>query len=161
MKILNDFNTSVEKALSEIDENWRDYPGLIICGTHNPHNVEEMIDEIEDARMTCIPFLGICFGHQLAAIEYARNVLGIEDATSEEFGEGIPVVYKLPDTNVGLGRDGESYWNKYAVHEDLLKRWEKPENFITVQYHPEYQSSKDKPHRILVEFIEKCKKASF
>ena len=102
MEILNDFNTTVKKALEEIDPNYQDYPGLVICGTHSPHDVEQMIEKIREAREYGTPFLGICFGHQLAAIEYARNVLGIKDATSEEFGKGNFVVYKLPQLNVGL-----------------------------------------------------------
>ena len=85
MEVLNDFNTTVEKALSEIDQDWRSYSGLIVCGTHSPHDVDEMIKQIKWYRENGAPFLGICFGHQLAAIEYARNVLGIQSATSEEF----------------------------------------------------------------------------
>ena len=153
MEILNDFNTSVRKAFDEIDPNWESYDGLVVCGTHSPHDVEMMIDKIREARETGRPFLGVCFGHQLAAIEYARNVLGIKDATSEEFGQGTFVVKKLPELNVGL-KDGESYWNNYEVD---LPGWEKPKNFITVQYHPEYQSSKERPHPILKEFL-KCSK---
>lgn len=37
------------------------------------------------ARENKIPYLGICLGSQIMAIEYARNVLGITDASSEEF----------------------------------------------------------------------------
>ena len=44
MEILNDFNTSVEKSLTEIDPKWKEYEGLIVCGTHSPHDVEEMIE---------------------------------------------------------------------------------------------------------------------
>lgn len=154
MQILNDFNTSVEKALDEIDPNWVNYDGLIVCGTHSPHDTESMIEKIRQARESGRPFLGICFGHQLAAIEYARNVLGIADATSEEFGKGTFVVKKRPEgLKVGL-HDGESYWNNYEVVID----WSKPPNFITCQFHPEYQSSKDKPHPLLVEFLQLCRK---
>lgn len=153
MKILNDFNTSVERALSEIDPKWRNYDGLIICGTHTPHNVEQMIDEIAHARESGRPFLGICFGHQLASIEYARNVLGIKDATSEEIGDGTRVVKKRPEFKVGL-HEGETWWSGYDVAID----WKKPDNFITCPFHPEYQSTKKKPHPLLVEFINLCKK---
>ena len=159
MIILNDFNTSVKKALSEIDPYWKDYEGLIICGTHTPHNTEELIDLIKNARENNIPFLGICFGHQLACIEYCINVLEIKDATSEEFGQGTFVIKKLPELNVGL-KDGESYWNNYEIDPVILNQWYKPDNFITCQYHPEYQSSKDKPHELLVKFLEICKKRS-
>lgn len=177
MKILNDFSTSVEKALTEIDPNWRRYPGLIICGTHTPHDVQKLIDCITVARETGMPFLGICFGHQLAAIEYARNVLGQKDATSEEFGEvviqginlspqdGFIVKKRKEGLKIGLHPTNpsmlnsplESYWNNYEVLPGFLEMWHKPENFITCQYHPEYQSSKNKPHPLLVKFLELCK----
>lgn len=157
MKIINDFNTTVKKALTEIDPKWESYDGLIVCGTHTPQNTESIIEEIRKARENGTPFLGICAGHQLSAIEYARNVLGIKDATSEEFGEGTIIVHKLHELKVGF-HDGETYWNNYEVDEDILKLWKKNDNFITCQFHPEYQSSKDKKHPLLVKFLRLCKK---
>jgi CTP synthase len=44
-----------------------------------------MIITAEYARKNKIPYLGICLGSQIMAIEFARNVLGIKDANSEEF----------------------------------------------------------------------------
>ncbi len=155
MDVLNDFDTNLRRALTEIDPDWTYYKGLIICGTHTPHNTEEMIALIRAAREEQVPFLGICFGHQLAAIEYARNVLGIKDATSEEFGQGTFVVKKRPELNIGH-RDGQSYWNNYEVIID----WEKPENFITTQGHPEYESRADLPHPILKQFLKLCREYS-
>lgn len=158
MKILNDFNVSVERALSEIDPNFMNLPGTVVCGTHSPHNIESLIEATRLAREKNEAFLGICFGHQIAAIEYARNVLGIKDATSEEFGEGTFVVVKnVEGLRVGM-REGETYWNNYHVVPWLLEVWKKPSKTITVQFHPEYQSSKDRPHPILAKFIELCKK---
>ncbi len=52
MEIYNDFSTSVEKALSEIDEHWKEYPGLIICGTHTPNNWENQIELIKNAAVS-------------------------------------------------------------------------------------------------------------
>ncbi len=161
MRIYNDFSTSVKKALSEIDPNWMNYEGLIICGTHTPMFEKEQIEEIREARKTGLPFLGICFGHQLAAIEYAQTVLGIEDATSQELDVyGTFVVKKNPGgLRVGMF-SGETYWHNYEVDYRLVPKFEtdKPPNFITCQYHPEYQSSIDRHHRLLVKFIELCKK---
>ena len=152
MEILNDFQTSVRRALEEIDPIYEQYSGLIICGTHSPRDTEMMIDKIREAREAGRPFLGICFGHQLAAIEWAR-ANGIPDATSEEFGTGTFVVQKLTSLNVGL-KNGETYWNNYEV----VIEWEKPDHFITCLFHPEYQSSKDKPHPLLVQFLSLCRK---
>ncbi len=44
-----------------------------------------MILAAQYARENKIPYLGICLGSQIMAIEFARNVLGITDASSEEF----------------------------------------------------------------------------
>lgn len=156
MKILNDFSTSIHKALSEIDPNYMDYEGLVICGTHSPNLMDSecMITEIENARKNQIPYLGICFGHQLAFIEYCRSK-GMIDATSEEWGRGRYVVLKRPEgLKVGL-HEGETYWNNYEIDQTI--DWTKPSWFITTQAHPEYQSSKDKPHPLLVKFLDICK----
>ena len=158
MDVINDFNTTVQKALSEIDPKWKQYNGIIVCGTHSPNYPESQIRLIGLARKDGTPFLGICFGHQLAAIEYARNILGIEDATSEEWGKGTFVVRKRKEgLKVGL-YDGESYWNNFEVDYSLVPDFEKdkPKNFITCQFHPEYQSSKDNPHPLLIKFIKLC-----
>lgn len=152
MELLGEFTTSVRRAFDEIDPDWESYDGLVICGTHNPKNTEELIEKIAEARKSETPFLGICHGHQLYAIEYARTVLGIEDATSEEFGEGTFVVKKRPELRVGL-HNGETFWSNYEVVIDL----EKPKYFITTQSHPEYQSSIDRPHKVLVEFLNLCR----
>lgn len=166
MQILNDFQSSVRRALSEIDAEYETYPGLVICGTHTPRNVEDLLEQITEARVKMMPFLGICFGHQLAAIEYARNILGQKGATSEEFHDlglqflvdsqkTVPqfIVKKLPELKVGLKEDGESYWNNYEVIEGFESMWWKEDNFITCQFHPEYNSWKGNPHPLLVKFI--------
>ncbi len=158
MLVYNDFNTTVHKALDEIDKRWREYDGLILCGTHSPDgfDAEAQIELIKQYREQNRPILGICYGHQLAAIEYARNVLKIKDATSEEFGTGTLVVKKLPALKVGL-HDGETYWNNYEVTPEILEQWKKPPNVHTVQYHPEYMSTKKKPHPFLKRFLQYAK----
>lgn len=151
MVIYGDFQTTLSKALSEIDPRWEYYDGLIVAGSHTPKNPEEIISEIRKARERKLPTLLICYGHQLGAIEHARSQ-GVVDATSEEWGEGTFVVVKRKELNVGL-KNGETYWNNYEVNFD----WKPPENFISTQSHPEYQSSIDNPHPTLVKFINLCK----
>ena|SRR3990167_10290783 len=161
MLLLNDFSTSVRKALEEIDQDWDSYDGLVVAGTHTPHDVEEMIEKIQEARKTGLPFYGECFGHQLASIEWARNVMGIKDATSEEFGEGTFIVKKRPELKVGL-HDGESWWSNYEVIEEVEKDFmeNRPPHMITVPFHPSYQSSQDNPHPLLVKFLTYAKSKS-
>lgn len=59
--------------------------GIVIPGGFGVRGSEGKIETIRFAREKKVPFLGICFGMQLAAIEYARNVLGIKKASSTEF----------------------------------------------------------------------------
>ena len=152
MEIIGDFNTSVERALSEIDEDWKQYPGLVVCGSHTPHDIEITIQKIRDARNSGTPALLICMGHQLGCIQYYRDN-GIPDATSEEFGQGTFVVKKRPELKVGL-HEGESWWSYYEADDYPI-----PDNWISVGFHPEYQSSSDKPHKLLVKFLEYAKMA--
>ncbi len=59
--------------------------GILVPGGFGARGAEGKILAIKFAREKNIPFFGICFGMQLAAIEFARNVCGIRDATSREF----------------------------------------------------------------------------
>ena len=152
MKLINDFTTSVKKAFDEIDPQWDSYPGLVVCGTHSQVHVDSVVEEIRRARESKLPSLLICSGHQMGAIQWARDN-GIPDATSEEYGFGTFVVKKRPEMKVGL-HDGETWWSNYEVVID----WEIPDHFISVPYHPEYRSSIDNPHPLLLKFINNCRK---
>lgn len=63
----------------------KDYDGILVPGGFGERGSEGKISAIKYARENNIPFLGICFGMQLAAVEFARNVLGYKDATTTEF----------------------------------------------------------------------------
>ncbi len=58
--------------------------GMIIPGGFGDRGTEGMIQAAQYARVNNIPFLGICLGMQMAVVEFARNVLGYEDANSSE-----------------------------------------------------------------------------
>lgn len=62
------------------------YDGVIIPGGFGKRGVEGKIRVAQYCRENKKPLLGICYGMQLMTIEFARNVLGIENASSEEFG---------------------------------------------------------------------------
>jgi CTP synthase len=72
----------IEKEWVKLLE-WLD--GICIPGGFGTRGTEGMIMTAEYARKEKIPYLGICLGSQIMAIEFARNVLGITDASSEEF----------------------------------------------------------------------------
>ncbi len=61
-----------------------DFDGILVPGGFGARGVEGKLNVIRFAREHKIPYFGICYGMQLAVIEYARNVLGFKDATSRE-----------------------------------------------------------------------------
>ncbi len=60
--------------------------GILVPGGFGSRGTEGMIKAIEHARVNKVPYLGLCLGMQLMAIEYARNVCKLEGASSGEFG---------------------------------------------------------------------------
>jgi CTP synthase len=63
---------------------------ILVPGGFGKRGVEGKIKAIRFARENRIPYLGICLGMQLAVIEYARNVVGLDDAHSTEFDPATP-----------------------------------------------------------------------
>ena len=59
--------------------------GIIVPGGFGDRGIEGMIDAIKYARENKVPFFGICLGMQMAVVEYARNVAGLDGANSTEF----------------------------------------------------------------------------
>ncbi len=74
-----------------------DADGILVAGGFGSRGVEGKIAAIEYARENKVPFLGICLGMQLAMIEFARHVLGLEDVNSVEFEEQPkhPIIYLI------------------------------------------------------------------
>ncbi|MFY4783616.1 CTP synthase [Aliarcobacter butzleri] len=73
--------------------------GVLVAGGFGHRGVEGKIAAIKYARENKIPYLGICLGMQLSIIEFARNVLGIEDANSIEFDAQTknPLIYLIDE----------------------------------------------------------------
>ena len=79
-----------EDILSDVD-------GILVAGGFGERGVVGKMEAIRYAREHNIPYLGICLGMQLAMIEFARNVLHIEDANSAEFNPNCknPIIYLI------------------------------------------------------------------
>ena len=75
-----------------------DVDGILIPGGFGNRGIEGKISAIKYAREQRKPFLGICLGMQLSAIEFTRNILKMKDANSTEFKKNTknPVIYLLP-----------------------------------------------------------------
>ena len=73
--------------------------GIVVPGGFGPRGVQGMIETAHYARENRIPYLGLCLGLQVMVIEYARNVMGLESASSSEIDPDTPhpVIDIMPD----------------------------------------------------------------
>ncbi len=90
-----------------VEEHIGSHDGVIVPGGFGTRGVEGKIACVRHCRERGLPYLGICLGFQVAVIEFARNVLGLADATSTEFNPRTahPVISELPEQKriEGLG----------------------------------------------------------
>ncbi len=89
--------------------------GIIVPGGFGNRGVQGKIETIRYARENNIPFLGICLGMQMAVVEFARNVLKLEDANSEEFNPECknPVIHIMKDQKVITKKGGTMRLGSY------------------------------------------------
>lgn len=85
----------VEKGLSKLEG----FQGIIVPGGFGSRDIEGKILTIKYCRENKIPYLGLCYGMQLACCEYARNVLGMKDANTTEVNPKTkhPIIHIMPD----------------------------------------------------------------
>lgn len=88
----------------------QDLDAMIVPGGFGDRGVQGKILAVQKARVSKLPFLGICLGMQCAVLEYARNVAGMPDAVSEEFAPESPpcqqAVVLMPETKKELNMGG-------------------------------------------------------
>ncbi|MCB1195848.1 CTP synthase [bacterium] len=70
-----------------IKEKLKELKGILVPGGFGDRGINGKIEAIQYARENNVPFLGICMGLQCAVIEFARNVLGLQNASSTEFDQ--------------------------------------------------------------------------
>lgn len=82
-----------------VDEILHDVKGILVPGGFGDRGIDGKIYSIQYAREHGIPFLGLCLGMQLAIVEFARNVIGYDDAHSVELNPSTthPVIHLMPD----------------------------------------------------------------
>jgi CTP synthase len=86
--------------------------GILVPGGFGVRGVEGKIKAIGYARENRVPYFGICFGMQLAVIEFARHVAGLEAATSEEFDT------EAAEAVIYLMREWYDYRQNAIIHRD-------------------------------------------
>ncbi len=144
--------TEIENGNIRVEDALRDIDGIIVPGGFGKRGAEGKIQCIKYIRENKIPYLGLCYGFQMALIEFARNVCGISDANSTEINPNTnsPVIIYLPEQlkieglggNMRLGgrnieikpgtKAFEMYGNKTLVRERFRHRWECNPDYIKI-----------------------------
>jgi len=100
----------IEDMNLDANDIFKDINGIIVPGGFGKRGSEGKIKAINFARLNKIPFFGICFGMQMAVIEFARNELKFLNASSSEFGSAeLPLIGLLTEwqTKTGLEQRDE------------------------------------------------------
>ena len=124
-ELINDSN--VKDIISE-------YDGIIVPGGFGERGIEGMITSIKYARENKVPFLGICLGMQMTVIEFIRNVVGLDDVTSEEFKPDAknPVIHIMENQKGIINTGGTMRLGTYPCELDsnsyVYKIYDKKEN---------------------------------
>ena len=130
------------------------YDGLIIPGGFGGRDIEGKIKAIRYARENKIPLFGLCYGMQLATIEFARNVVGLKGANSKEIEKKTPypVIDIIPEQEEKLKRADYGGTMRLGAYPALLKK-----NTIAAKAYGKNKISERHRHRYEVnpEYIEK------
>jgi anthranilate/para-aminobenzoate synthase component II len=116
--------------------------GILVPGGFGDRGVQGKVLAVKYARESKIPFFGICLGMQMAVIEFARNILDLENANSAEFDDKTqhPVVMFMPEisqthmggtmrlgsraTNIAEGSLAHKLYGQKVIHERHRHRYE-------------------------------------
>ncbi|MBI3658877.1 CTP synthase [Candidatus Acetothermia bacterium] len=122
--------------------------GLIVPVGFGSRGHEGKIEAIRYARTREVPFLGICYGFQLATVEFGRNVLGLKGANSTEFGATPhPIIDLMPEQHdvmekgatmrlgaypvvIERGTMAHRLYGETLIHERHRHRWEVNPKYI-------------------------------
>jgi CTP synthase len=99
---------SAEEVGEQGSKMLKKFDGLIIPQGWGGRGSEGKIEAIRYCREKKIPYFGLCYGMQMAVIEFSRNVLGWKDANSEEVDQKTkhPVIHIMPDQQELIAKNG-------------------------------------------------------
>ena len=147
--------------------------GIIVAPGFGERGMEGKINAIKYSRENHVPFLGICLGMQMAVIEYARNVLKLEDANSTEMKEDCknPIISLMENQKSVINKGGtmrlgawecqllknsktEKIYNKEVISERHRHRYEFNNKYLDQLNDGDLIPSGINPETNLVEIIE-------
>ena len=116
-----------------VKEKLNSFDGILVAPGFGERGVEGKIEAIRYVRINNIPFFGICYGMQIAVIEFARNVLKIKDANSTEVNPKTknPVIDLMHDQKNIINKGGTmrlGAWNCKLIKDSLCYSIYKNEN---------------------------------
>ena len=125
------------------------YDAILVPGGFGNRGIEGKIETVRYARENKVPFLGICLGMQMAVVEFARNVLGLKDANSEEFDKNTlnPVIHIMDEQKEIQKKGGTMRLGRYPC---ILKEG-------TLAYNLYGKKEVDERHRHRYEYNSKYK----
>ncbi|MAG15504.1 CTP synthetase [Candidatus Woesearchaeota archaeon] len=144
--------TDIEEGKVPIDQLLADKDAIIVPIGFGSRGAEGKISTVRYAREHNIPFLGLCFGLQIAVIEFARNVCGFKDANSTEIDPKTkdPVVMILPEQMKIIEKGGTM---RLGAEKSILKRGTKTTqlygNTTVYERHRHRYEVNPKYHKIL------------
>ncbi len=97
--------------------------GIIVPIGWGERGVEGKINAIQFARENKVPYLGLCYGMQLASVEYARNVVGLKDAHTSEVDPETPhaIIHDIPFTDKYQRIKGDGASMRLGAYDCILK----------------------------------------
>lgn len=115
----NDYEEAPER-LKELDQ----YDGILVPGGFGERGVEGKIAAISRAREKMIPYFGLCYGMQLAVIEFARHVAGIPEAHTTEINQATkhPVIDIMPDQKEKMANSNYGGTMRLGAYPAILKK---------------------------------------
>ena len=163
-----------EKITREnVKEQLKNMDAIIVPGGFGDRGIEGMIETIRYVRENKIPFLGICLGMQMAVVEFARNVLGLKDANSEEFNtdtqnQVIHIMEEQKNINkkggtmrlgaypcvIKNGSLAEKVYNENEISERHRHRFEYNNSYKEMLENAGLKVSGTSPDGLLVEMVE-------
>ncbi len=135
-----------EVTEENVGEKLANIDGVIVPGGFGPRAMLGKIEAVRFARETKLPFLGICLGMQMAVIEYARNVIGL-DAHTTEYDENTPhpIIDYLPEQYKGIDFGGTLRLGLYEcqITEDSLAHKIYGKTVINERHRHRYEFNND------------------
>jgi CTP synthase len=156
-----------------VSEKLKDLDAVLVAPGFGERGIEGKIEAVRYVRENNIPFLGICLGMQMAAVEFARNVLGKIDANSTEMNpsSSYPIISLMEDQKQITEKGGTmrlgawkceieentkafEIYNKKQITERHRHRYEFNSDFLTEMEQAGLVASGKNPDTGLVEIIE-------